>query len=68
MERQTIQLFRNPVGEEVLKYWLDEYVMIENLELDAAVEGARSFVIRLYEAVMNNDPDLEDEEEEEEEA
>lgn len=61
MEQQMVQLFRNPVGEEVLKYWVDEYVMVENLELNAGVEGSRAFVLRLYDAVMGNDPDLDEE-------
>jgi hypothetical protein len=52
LDRITVQLFRRGYGAEVLAHWVDNFVMVENLELDPAVEGARSFVLQLYEAVQ----------------
>lgn len=61
LERLTVQLFSRGHGAEVLQYWVDNYVMIENMQMDPAVEGVRAFVIRIHDEVHRVDEEEEEE-------
>ncbi len=61
LDRITVQLFRSGYGAEVLAHWVNIFVMIENLEMDHAVEGARAFVLRIHDEVHRVDEQIEEE-------
>jgi hypothetical protein len=56
------RMFSNPVGQRVLNHWLEQFVFVENLELNPGVEGARAFVLRIRDIVYGLDDETDEEE------
>lgn len=60
-DKDIVALFSTPLGRAVLDRWVEDYVFVENLRGDLAVEGARSFVLRLFELVrQTGQPDAQE--------